>query len=68
MPLHLPYCAGFEQPLAGSGALGMHRLVEAMKHAFALRMNLGGLPSLIRKLFFSSSTAIWQHDAFLTWT
>lgn len=33
--------AGFEQPLAGSGALGMHRLVEAMKHAFALRMNLG---------------------------
>ncbi|KAL4420110.1 hypothetical protein ABPG77_000591 [Micractinium sp. CCAP 211/92] len=33
--------AGFEQPLPGSAALGMHRLVEAMKHAFALRMNLG---------------------------
>ncbi|KAL4444378.1 hypothetical protein ABPG75_012115 [Micractinium tetrahymenae] len=33
--------AGFDQPLAGSGALGVHRLVEAMKHAFALRMNLG---------------------------
>lgn len=33
--------AGFEQPLAGSGSLGTHRIVEALKHAFALRMNLG---------------------------
>lgn len=42
---HMPPCGcvGFEQPLASSGTLGMHRLVEAMKHAFALRMNLGEL-------------------------
>lgn len=33
--------AGFEQPLAGSGSLGVHRTVEALKHAFALRMSLG---------------------------
>jgi len=28
-------------PLASAGALGWHRLAEACKHAFALRMNLG---------------------------
>lgn len=33
--------AGYELPLAGSGGLGVHRQVEAMKHAFALRMSLG---------------------------
>lgn len=37
-----PQRAGFEQPLAGAGSLGVHRLVESLKHAFALRMNLGG--------------------------
>ena len=42
--MHVQWCclpAGFEQPLAGSGSLGTHRTVEALKHAFALRMNLG---------------------------
>ncbi len=33
--------AGYEEPLAGAGALGAHRLVEAAKHAFALRGWLG---------------------------
>lgn len=38
----LPPCAaGYERPLAGSGSLGVHRTVEALKHAFALRMSLG---------------------------
>lgn len=37
----LSVLAGFDLPLAGAGALGVHRLVEAMKHAFALRMSLG---------------------------
>ncbi|EFN58126.1 hypothetical protein CHLNCDRAFT_141865 [Chlorella variabilis] len=37
----LQILAGFEQPLAGSGSLGVHRTVEALKHAFALRMSLG---------------------------
>jgi hypothetical protein len=33
--------AGFERPLASSGSVGVHRTVEALKHAFALRMSLG---------------------------
>ena len=33
--------AGYDLPLAGSGALGIHRTAEALKHAFALRMSLG---------------------------
>lgn len=37
----LQILAGFEAPLAGSGSLGWHRLVEASKHAFALRMSMG---------------------------
>lgn len=37
----LEVLAGYRLPLAGSGALGAHRLVEALKHAFALRMSLG---------------------------
>lgn len=32
---------GFKIPLAGSSFLGIHRQVEALKHAFALRMHLG---------------------------
>jgi gamma-glutamyltranspeptidase/glutathione hydrolase/leukotriene-C4 hydrolase len=39
-------------PLASAGTMGTHRLTEALKHAFAMRMNLGdpetagGLPNL----------------------
>lgn len=33
--------AEFAAPFAGANALGDHHLVEAMKHAFALRMQLG---------------------------
>jgi len=33
--------AGYELRLPAAGTLGTHRIVEAMKHAFALRMNLG---------------------------
>jgi gamma-glutamyltranspeptidase / glutathione hydrolase / leukotriene-C4 hydrolase len=32
---------GYAQPLAGVGALGTHRVVEALKHAFAVRLSLG---------------------------
>ncbi len=41
----LAWCtsAGYEQPLAGSGSVGVHRMTEALKHAFALRMSLGEL-------------------------
>uniref|UniRef100_A0A7N0TUA7 Glutathione hydrolase n=1 Tax=Kalanchoe fedtschenkoi TaxID=63787 RepID=A0A7N0TUA7_KALFE len=31
----------YEDPNAAKGALGLHRLIEAMKHMFAVRMNLG---------------------------
>ncbi|PSC67120.1 gamma-glutamyltranspeptidase 1-like [Micractinium conductrix] len=45
----LQILAGFDEPLAGSGSLGLHRSVEAMKHGFALRMNLGDPgPNLLR--------------------
>ena len=37
-----PRFSGFRLPLAGSGSTGMQRSVEALKHAFALRMHLGG--------------------------
>ena len=37
----LPCCADFAAPFAGANALGSHHLVEAMKDAFALRMQLG---------------------------
>ncbi|PRW56746.1 gamma-glutamyltranspeptidase 1-like [Chlorella sorokiniana] len=37
----LEILAGYEQPLAGSGSVGVHRMTEALKHAFALRMSLG---------------------------
>ena len=39
----LEFVSGFAKPLASApdGALGTHRLVEAFKHAFAMRMNLG---------------------------
>ena len=32
---------GYDLRLPAAGTLGAHRTVEAMKHAFALRMNLG---------------------------
>ncbi|CAI7793060.1 unnamed protein product [Closterium sp. NIES-54] len=32
---------GYELPLASAGVLGLHRVVESLKHAFALRMHLG---------------------------
>lgn len=32
---------GFDLPLAGSGIVGIHRQIEALKHAFALRMSMG---------------------------
>ncbi|KAK3238347.1 hypothetical protein CYMTET_51636, partial [Cymbomonas tetramitiformis] len=37
----LQILAGYALPLAADVALAAHRLVEAFKHAFALRMNLG---------------------------
>eukprot|EP00887_Chlorella_sp_A99_P000435 scaffold17.g435.t1 len=38
---------GYRLPLGGSGTLGLHRTVEALKHALAMRMSLGdpGPPS-----------------------
>ena len=33
--------SGYDLRLPAAGTLGTHRIVEAMKHAFALRMNLG---------------------------
>ncbi len=35
------HSAGYDLRLPAAGTLGTHRIVEAMKHAFALRMNLG---------------------------
>ncbi len=34
-------CAAFTAPFAGANALGSHHIVESMKDAFALRMQLG---------------------------
>ena len=33
--------SGYESPDAANGNLGLHRLIEALKHMFAIRMNLG---------------------------
>ena len=33
--------AQYAVPSGLSGSLGIHRLIEALKHAFAVRMNLG---------------------------
>lgn len=33
--------SAFDMPLAALGALGTHRIAEAFKHAFAMRMSLG---------------------------
>ncbi|CAA7389655.1 unnamed protein product [Spirodela intermedia] len=33
--------AGYGSPESAAGALGVHRLVESLKHMFAVRMNLG---------------------------
>ncbi|ESQ28247.1 hypothetical protein EUTSA_v10019543mg [Eutrema salsugineum] len=41
MILVLNILSGYGIPAVVSGPLGVHRLVEAMKHAFAVRMNLG---------------------------
>ncbi|KAL1190312.1 Glutathione hydrolase 1 [Cardamine amara subsp. amara] len=41
MMLVLNILAQYEIPSGVSGPLGVHRLVEALKHAFAVRMNLG---------------------------
>jgi gamma-glutamyltranspeptidase/glutathione hydrolase/leukotriene-C4 hydrolase len=35
------FLGGYALPLAGAGELRSHRLVEALKHAFAARMSLG---------------------------
>ena len=37
----LEFLSGYDVPLASAGVLGTHRLTEALKHAFAMRMNLG---------------------------
>jgi len=39
--LALRILEGFREPLAGLGPIGEHRALEAMKHAFAVRMHLG---------------------------
>ena len=33
--------SSYESPDAANGNLGLHRLIEALKHMFAIRMNLG---------------------------
>jgi gamma-glutamyltranspeptidase len=37
----LNFMGGYPDPLASQGSLYTHRLAEAMKHAFAIRLNLG---------------------------
>ena len=39
----IPFChlTGYAQPLASVGDLAAHRILEAMKNAFAMRMGLG---------------------------
>jgi gamma-glutamyltranspeptidase / glutathione hydrolase / leukotriene-C4 hydrolase len=39
--LALRILEGYQRPLAGSLSLGHHRIIESMKHAFAVRMSLG---------------------------
>ncbi|VVB09758.1 unnamed protein product [Arabis nemorensis] len=41
MMLVLNILSQYEIPSGVSGPLGVHRLIEALKHAFAVRMNLG---------------------------
>ncbi|CAN8276098.1 unnamed protein product [Cochlearia groenlandica] len=41
MMLVLNILSQYDIPSGVSGPLGVHRLIEAMKHAFAVRMNLG---------------------------
>lgn len=41
MVLILNILAQYGVPLGGSGPLGIHRLIETLKHAFALKMSLG---------------------------
>ena len=38
----LSFIAGYTRPVVRQGEVYYHRLVEGMKHAFALRMSLGG--------------------------
>ena len=39
--LALRILEGYSLPLAGISTLGFHRIIESMKHAFAIRMSLG---------------------------
>jgi gamma-glutamyltranspeptidase len=50
----LEFLGGYARPLSSPGTLGTHRLAEAFKNAFAMRMNLGdpeaALPNLAAAL------------------
>lgn len=56
--------AGWDLPLAGAGALGVHRTAEAMKHVFAIRASIGdpGPDSNKHKSFVPSLSEV-LHDA-----
>lgn len=41
LPQVLNILAQYEVPSGLSGSLGIHRQIEALKHGFAVRMNLG---------------------------
>lgn len=41
MPQVLNILDSYAKSDAANGALGLHRLIEALKHMFAIRMNLG---------------------------
>uniref|UniRef100_A0A803MPR8 Glutathione hydrolase n=1 Tax=Chenopodium quinoa TaxID=63459 RepID=A0A803MPR8_CHEQI len=56
MTLILNILNNYGSPNAIEGSLGLHRLIEAMKHMFAVRMNLGD-PAFVNITKYSSDMA-----------
>jgi gamma-glutamyltranspeptidase/glutathione hydrolase/leukotriene-C4 hydrolase len=61
----------YAEPFAGVGEVKAHRLAEAMKHAFAMRMSLGdpafvNVSAVVRSIFhnhFSTNSLIFRSGA-----
>lgn len=55
--------AGWDLPLAGAGALGVHRTIEAMKHVFAIRASFGDPGTGFKYKSYVPSLDSVLHDA-----